>query len=309
VKRKTEILQGSHTGLLFNIQRFSLHDGPGIRTTVFLKGCPLKCKWCSNPESANEYPEIMTNDRKCIKCGLCIDICYQKAISFVGDNRQINWQKCNRCLKCAEVCPSGAIELVGKYMSCEEVVSEIEKDKPFYLNSGGGVTISGGEPLRQWKFVRELCNICRKKGIHVALDTSGYAQWNDFEQVVEHVDLVLYDLKHLNPEKHKEGTGIDNEIILENAAKVADRKTTWFRIPLIPDFNDSTYHMREVVLFAMKLKIKRISLLPYHRFGVPKYNRIGREYDFNNNKNISEDLIAEFTNMIQAEGLEAKMGS
>ena len=192
-------------GLVFNIQRFSLHDGPGIRTTVFLKGCPLRCKWCSNPESMNSYVEIMTQDIKCIKCNRCVEVCPQRAISIVHGQKKIDWEKGNLCLECAKVCSSGAIELVGKLMSVDEVVAEIERDRLFYLNSGGGVTFSGGEPLNQWEFVLKAC---KDKGINTALDTTENDPWDIFKKVLDYCDLVLYDLKHPDSIKHKEGTGV-----------------------------------------------------------------------------------------------------
>jgi pyruvate formate lyase activating enzyme len=201
---------GSMKALVFNIQRFSLHDGPGIRTTVFLKGCPLNCKWCSNPESITSTPEIISYPIKCVGCGKCEEVCPQQAIVIKDGKSVIAWEKCDKCLKCAGVCLNGGISLVGKEMSVEEVISEVERDAPFYTNSGGGVTFSGGEPLRQWRFVTEACKKCKERGIHTALDTTGYADWEKMEEVLQYVDLLLYDIKHLDPESHKGGQPCQN---------------------------------------------------------------------------------------------------
>ena len=302
-------LKGSRdSGTIFNIQRFSLHDGPGIRTTVFLKGCPLRCKWCSNPESMSAYPEIMPFDMKCIKCGKCVEVCPQGAIAVVDGMRKIDWSKCNQCLECARVCPSGGIEVVGNYMSVEETVVEVEKDWLFYLNSGGGVTFSGGEPLYQWEFVRDVARQCREKGIHTALDTCGYARWEAIEPVLEYIDLVLYDIKQLEPQIHREGTGVSNELILDNAAKIATRLRTWLRVCLLPGFNDSQDHIREVARLGMRLGVEKISLLPYHQWGVSKYARLGRSYPFEGIKPPSEEHVQELRDLVQSYDLEVAVG-
>jgi pyruvate formate lyase activating enzyme len=268
----------SRQGLIFSIQHFSIHDGPGIRTTVFLKGCPLSCEWCSNPESQLGYPEIITNDAKCIGCGKCVEICKPSAIEFVDNLRRIDRDKCNLCLECAKVCPSGAIEQVGRYMTVEEVVKEVEKDRVFYLNSDGGVTLSGGEPLAQGEFVCQVLKECQEKGIHTTLDTCGYAQWDIWEEAIKYTDLVLYDIKHLDPKKHREGTGVSNELILSNARKVTSRVRTWLRFPIIPGYNDSASHIKELSEFVTQLNAERICLLPYHAWGEQKYQRLGRNY-------------------------------
>ena len=296
-------------GLVFNIQRFSLHDGPGIRTTVFLKGCPLRCKWCSNPESINAHPEIMTFDVRCIGCGKCAQICPQKAITLKDGSRTVEWDKCNLCLECAKVCPAGGIEQVGKHMEVEEVVAEVEKDSIFYVNSGGGATFSGGEPLRQWEFVKEAAQLCKEKGIQTALDTSGYAPWEVMEQVLKHIDLVLYDIKQLDPLRHKEGTGVSNELILENAARTAARVRTWLRIPLIPGFNSSRAFIEEVAQLAKRLGVEKVSLLPYHEWGVAKYARLGRAYPNEGAKPLPEELVEELQETAQSRVLQVAVGA
>ena len=181
-------------GYVFNIQRFSIHDGPGIRTTVFLKGCPLGCSWCANPESLRLLPEIITRDIKCIKCGKCIKTCPQCAIAAEDHvQRTIHWEKCDQCLQCAEACPAGAIEVMGKYLSVDEVIEEVLRDLHFYTDNSGGMTLSGGEPLSQWQFALDLLREAKQKGLHTVLDTSGYTDWEILEKILEYTDLVLYE--------------------------------------------------------------------------------------------------------------------
>ena len=265
-------------GLIFDIQKFSIHDGPGIRTTVFMKGCSLNCKWCSNPESINPYPEIMTYDIRCIGCGKCKEACPVGAINFSEKGREIDWVKCDLCLQCAIVCPSKAIERTGIYMTVDEVLKKVEQDRIFYQNSGGGMTVSGGEALGQWAFVRELCKKCKERGIHTALDTTGNAPWQNIEEVLEYVDLVLYDCKHMDVQRHKQGTGVENGLILQNAEKVASRKRMWLRLPLIPGYNDSEWNIREFAEFASRINVEKVSVLPYHGLGGSKYPKLGRVY-------------------------------
>ena len=295
---------GSMKGLIFNIQRFSLHDGPGIRSTVFLKGCPLNCKWCSNPESIASTPEIISYPIKCVGCGKCVEICPQHAIDLRNGKSVIDWEKCNKCLKCAGVCLTGGITLVGKEMSVQEVVSEVERDAPFYINSGGGVTFSGGEPLRQWKFVTEACKECKEKGIHTALDTSGYTDWEKMEEAMQYIDLLLYDIKHLDPERHKAWTGADNALILDNALKAVRRVRTWFRIPVIPGFNDSVSLIRRIVELAKRTGVERVSLLPYHRWSVSKYAGLGKQYSLGDLKEIPEQQLLELKKSCESNGVE-----
>jgi pyruvate formate lyase activating enzyme len=295
-------------GLVFDIQKYSLHDGPGIRTTVFMKGCPLACRWCSNPESQNPKQEIMTYDIRCIGCGKCAEVCSTGAITFDGAKREIDWEKCDECLECARVCPARGIECVGRHMTIDEVVAKVEQDRVFYENSGGGMTVSGGEPLVQWEFVSSVLQRCREKGLHTALDTSGMAPWKNLERVLEHADLVLFDIKHMDSAIHKKGTGVGNETILENARKVAERATTWIRIPLIPGFNDSESNVTRAAHFAGEIGAEKISLLPYHNLGSSKYPKLGRTYPMEDAPLLGEEKVKELKSRLEAMGLKVEIG-
>lgn len=295
-------------GLVFNIQRFSIHDGPGIRTTVFMKGCPLACRWCSNPESHNRQPEIMVFGTRCIGCRKCVETCLRGAITLTDRVSTIDWKKCNRCLDCARVCPSGAIEQIGRYVSVEELVDELARDALFYSNSKGGVTFSGGEPLLQWRFVKEACQQCKEKGIHTALDTSGYARWDIIEQILEYTDLVLYDVKHTDNLKHIHGTGKSCEIILHNLEKTAAMVRTWLRVPLVPTFNDSESFLKDISQVARKLGVEKISLLPYHEWGKSKYAGLGRPYPFEGRSPLTDQCINEYKKLVQPRGVQVAIG-
>ena len=297
-------------GLVFNIQRFSIQDGPGIRTTVFMKGCPLGCPWCSNPEGMNPQQQIMTNDRKCIGCGKCAEVCPLNAISHVNGGRVIHWPLCNNCLQCASVCPSHSIEVAGTYMTVEQTFNAAVRDRPFYVNTGGGVTISGGEPLLQWEFVLELFKKCKEAGLHTALDTTAYSEWQIMESVLQYVDLVLFDVKHMDPEKFREKCGVGNELILDNLEKAARRASVWLRIPLVPDYNDSESNLRQTAELASRIAADKISLLPYHEYGKHKYERLGREYDFYdaNILNQDDEIVTRSQEIFKSYGLETAIG-
>ncbi len=266
-------------GIVFNIQRFSIHDGPGIRTTVFMKGCPLKCAWCSNPESQELLPQLMVRDIKCTACGKCVETCPKNAVTLTKERgRQIDWDLCSQCFECVEGCLYGSLEVIGKYMGIEEIVNEVEKDRIFYKNSGGGVTISGGEPIHQHRFVLKLLKALKEEGFHTALDTSGYASEEIFDEILKYVDLILFDIKQLNSDKHRQYTGVDNDLIFTNTRILAKKVRTWFRIPLIEGFNDSPEDMKRVAQIAKGLGVEKISLLPYHEGGQSKSHQIGQSY-------------------------------
>ena len=293
-------------GWVYDIQRFSLHDGPGIRTTVFLKGCPLKCLWCHNPESQSPLPEVAEFKERCIGCGACIEVCPEKAITET--KWFINREICTKCGRCAEVCPSGARKIFGKKMTAEDVLREVRKDKLFYKNSGGGVTLSGGEPLMQPLFSRELLRMCKKENIYTAIETSGYASWSNFKKILPFTDLIFYDIKHIDPLKHKEFTGKSNVLILDNFKKIVKEDLDIvIRIPSISGYNDAKEQITIMGEFLKGLKgIVQIELVPYHKLGISKYKRIGREYGLTINTP-SENQINEARNLLESYGFEVKI--
>ncbi|HOD27738.1 MAG TPA: glycyl-radical enzyme activating protein [Syntrophales bacterium] len=296
------------SGTIFNIQRFSVHDGPGIRTTVFFKGCPLNCPWCSNPESQERKPQLMIRDIRCVKCERCAAACPERAITCDRDTgRSIHWASCSQCLKCVEACLYDALTVVGRQTSVGEVLREVERDLPFYQNSGGGVTLSGGEPLMQPQFTRELLAALKSAGLHTALDTSGFAPEPGWEEILPFTDLLLFDVKHLDAERHVEVTGVDNGPILRNLRLAAGRTRIWLRVPLIRGFNDDAGHIRRLVGLAKDVRAEKISLLPYHEGGKTKCLQIGRSYPFAHAISFSDEECQELRERVQRQGVDATL--
>lgn len=267
-------------GMIFNIQRFSVNDGPGIRTTVFLKGCPLHCRWCHNPESISPRKELMLRQDRCVRCGDCRTLCRNGAIGDVNGEFVTSREVCLQCGECVELCYSGARELVGKEMTVAQVLLEIERDRVFFDQSGGGASFSGGEPLLQHEFLLLVLEECRRKGIHTVVDTAGFVSPTILERVSRLVDLFLYDVKTLDDAKHRDYTGVSNRIILENLGCLSRwGKNVIVRVPVIPGVNDDLDEIRKLGLFIASLgNVHEIQVLPYHRTGVEKYQRLGNDY-------------------------------
>lgn len=296
-------------GLVFNVQRFSIHDGPGIRTTVFMKGCPLRCLWCSNPESQDFAPNLMVRDIQCKGCGACAKACPQAAIEMDGGGRQIDWTKCTQCLKCVDACLYNSLNVCGRYVEVGEVLDEVVRDEAFYRNSGGGITVSGGEPLSQGEFVALLLEASKRVDLHTALDTTGFAPWEKLERVLPSVDLILWDIKHLDPVEHRRTSGVDNELILENLARAAKLATVWLRIPLIAGFNDSEEHLERVAILGQRIGAVKVSLLPYHEGGVSKSEQIGRSYPYREGRAPEKEWVQHLKVTIERHGIQAGIGA
>jgi pyruvate formate lyase activating enzyme len=308
------------TGIVYDIQGFSLQDGPGIRTTIFLKGCPLRCPWCHSPESQQFYPQLSWISAKCIgiaQCGKCMRVCAREAI-VPGKTIQnaatreyiqhihVHRTLCDNCGDCAVACVYRSLYICGTEYTAEELIKRVSKDLPFYEQSGGGVTVSGGEPLSQPQFVLQLLKGLKACGIHTALDTTGHAPFKIIESVLPYTDLFLYDLKHLDSEQHRMITGVPNEQILENAKKIANAGgKIQIRIPVIPNFNDSEINIREIGEFCMSLgnSVTLIQLLPYHNLGVMKYSRLDDSKSALESDPPTEENIAAIKQILECLGL------
>lgn len=266
------------TGTVFNIQRFCVNDGPGIRTTVFLKGCPLSCAWCHNPESKSPRPELFYDADKCVSCGRCVSLCPQKAHLMENGRHQLRRESCVRCMACAEThCP--ALAAAGETRRAEDIMAEVLRDRPFYQASGGGMTLSGGEPFFQEAFALDLLRLAREAQVHTCVETCGFAPLSLLEQAAQWVDLFLYDIKLTDPALHRQWTGVSNDRILENL-RALDKMgaKTVLRCPVIPGVNDTPAHFQGVAKIANSLThLQEIHLEPYHPLGVSKARRLGRE--------------------------------
>jgi pyruvate formate lyase activating enzyme len=266
------------TGTIFDIKKFAIHDGPGLRTTVFFKGCPLGCWLCHNPESQAFEPELMLRDGRCDRCGDCVDVCEAAALALNGGTLRVDRSRCDLCGACVDACLVGALEIAGREMTVDEVLAEIEKDTVYYDESGGGVTVSGGEPLSQAEFLYDLLESCKARGIRTALDTCGHAPRPVFQKVAEHVDVFLYDLKLIDDVRHREFTGSGNELIHENLRWLSEQgRKVLIRFPLLPGINDDDDNIRRLGEFLVALPRRfPVDVLPYHRMGVDKYARLDR---------------------------------
>jgi pyruvate formate lyase activating enzyme len=290
-------------GIVFDIRKFSIHDGPGIRTTVFLKGCPLQCAWCHNPESQSAEPELIMRPGRCLRCGACVEACPEDAIKLETGGPSTDLSRCERCGLCVDACFTGARELAGRELSVAQVMEVIGRDRPFYDESGGGATFSGGEPLLQPEFLEELLNSCRAQEIHTALDTCGYAPWVVLDRIHDYVDLFLYDIKTLDDDQHRALTGVSNRVILENLWALSERgHKIIVRVPLIPGINDGDDNIRRTGALAASLPTPaQVELLPYHRIGVEKYGHTARQYALANVHPPSLERMAEISRVLKDE--------
>lgn len=310
IYRSVKYRGDSVEGKIFNIMKYSVHDGPGIRNTVFLKGCPLNCWWCHNPESQKTQEQLMFFPNRCIGCMACIPACKQNAISAVNGMVVTDKSKCIDCGDCTLVCFPEAREMAGKTMTVDEVVTEVLKDKDFYEQSGGGVTFSGGEPLMQPSFLIALLKELKEKGIHTTVDTSGFASRKTIEEVSKYTDLFLYDLKHMNSEKHEMYTGVTNNIILDNLKFLEEMgKEIIIRIPIIPGINNSEEDLRAFSDFIKTLpNIKEVNLLPYHKIGEEKYKRLGMPYKMSDVEEPSQEEMEFALNLMKDCGKKVQIG-
>ncbi|MGL5257002.1 MAG: trans-4-hydroxy-L-proline dehydratase activase [Proteocatella sp.] len=267
--------------LVFNIQKYSIHDGEGIRTTVFFKGCPMTCKWCHNPESQSYRPSILQNIEKCTSCKKCMELCPEGAITYEAGKIKTAEDKCTLCEKCADACLNNAREIVGKKYTLDEIMKEIGKDKLFYEQSGGGITLSGGEIMTQdMDYIMSILKKSHRLGYRVNIDTCGHAKFENFEKLLPYVDTFLYDIKHMDSDIHRTLTGVDNEFVLGNLRKLSEKGAKInIRMPLVEGVNSSDEHIDKVIAFLKDLKILKVNLLPYHNTGKSKYERLDMVYE------------------------------
>ena len=296
---------------IFDIKRYAINDGPGIRIVIFLKGCNLNCAWCHNPESISTETERMHAPTKCIQCGTCVVACPEKAITLTSEGIITDAELCKMCGKCAEVCPTKAIEISGKPMSVAEIINEIEKERVFFDQSGGGVTFSGGEPLLQSRFLIELLDECGKRGIHRAVDTAGLVHTEIILEVARRTDLFLFDLKLMDSDKHRKWVGVPNEKILENLKVLAKTGVKIIiRIPLVGGVNDDAENMEATARFVAELsgEKKEVNLLPYHKIAQTKYQKLGRPEEFQLLDEPSKDFQMQAIAIFQEFGIKASIG-
>ncbi len=290
-----------------NIERFATHDGPGIRTTIFLKGCPLHCPWCANPETWTLDTILMHDEKKCVRCHCCQKVCEKRAIDFDPDFK-INRNLCDGCQKCMDVCIPEAISFSGKEMTIDEILEEISKDDAYYKNSNGGITLSGGEPLFQFEEVFKLIQILKEKGYHIAIETTGMYNLNVLKKVEPYIDLFLHDIKHLNKEKLESITGASKEIIFNNLdylSKTCKEKVI-IRTPVIPGFNEEI--VKDIILYAKEKGFKEVNLLPYHSLGKNKWHNLKKDYVYENEKMMDKSHLSSYTELSKELNICVKIG-
>jgi len=296
-------------GTVFDIQRFSVHDGPGIRTLVFLKGCSLKCEWCANPESQAFTPELIFDPARCIACENCLMLCTHGALRKQGERILFEKERCIGCGACAEKCYAEARVVKGRKMTVDAVVSEVLKDEAFYADSGGGVTLSGGEPLDQPDFAECILKACKDLALHTAVETAGHVLWSCFERIIPFTNLFLFDIKHTDPGKLKEFTKGDAARILQNLQKLVMRaKQLIVRTPVIPGFNDSAEEIQKIARLVKSLGIKELHMLPYHQYGQSKYRLMGRKYIFRGSQQVEAQRMLVLRDTASREGIKVQVG-
>lgn len=292
-------------GLVFNIQKFSIHDGPGIRTTIFLKGCPLRCEWCANPESQLDSIQILYDENKCCHCQTCIHTCKENAIQLIDNQIIIDHDACKACLACVQACPNKALKQEGDYKEINDIVKTCLQDIDFYEESNGGITISGGEGMSQPAFLKELIQELKKQNLHVAIETTGYIQPHIFQELAQMLDLLLFDVKHYDSNIHYQKTGVHNELILENLTwAIQNHIDVLPRIPVIPDFNAELKDAKGFVNLFHSIGIQKVQLLPFHQFGQNKYAMLHKEYVYKDKKALYKEDLQEYQQVFIQSGID-----
>ncbi len=296
-------------GHVFNILRYAIHDGKGIRTLVFLKGCPLSCIWCANPEGMSFQPKIIYSEQFCIGCEYCLSACNKKALSLTEDGIIIDRKLCDVCGDCVSECYSEALEINCRYISATEVADEVEWDKKFFDIAEGGLTLSGGEPLAQPDFAKEILKICKARGINTAIETCGCYKFESISKVIRYLDFIYFDLKHSDPVKHKEFTGVDNKIILSNLMKLQKYDVDiCIRMPIIPTINDDDKTIESFALLIKEMpKVKGVELLPYHRLGINKYQKLDLKYKLDHIKEPDSSRMLKLKTIFERKGIKCKV--
>ncbi len=294
---------------ILSISRMTIHNGPGIRTLLLFKGCPLRCLWCSTPESQKAEPEIALYPDRCIGCGLCVPACPSGAVSVDAGTVHLNRSLCDGCARCVGVCHSEAIRLLGHRVTVEKLVEEAKKDAVFYKHSGGGVTISGGEPLWDSAFALTLVRTLKKEGVSTGVDTCGHVPWTSIEQILPFIDFFLWDLKHMDSRRHRDLTGVSNELILANAAAASQRNIPiYIRIPLIPGYNDSEENIRATCRFIRSLSsVVEVHILPVHHLGKARYESLSIPYPIDHVPLIGDTVLQDLLQLVESYGLRCRI--